>query len=169
MQEVVGSSPILPTKFMYKIAPISLRVYAYLIDLVIVWTMQICLESAAPNLPRIFFLIPGILYFTILITSKWQATVGQRLLSVYVVSKKNKKISFTLAMDRYLSQMFFPLLGVIASSFLHQHEGLEWLWLLLMAIMACSFYWYLVAFKNPENQTMHDYIFRTIVVLGRRN
>ena len=54
----------------------------------------------------------GVLYFTFFTASKWQATVGKRLMSIYVKSNSCKKISLVLAMDRYIAQLFLPILGV---------------------------------------------------------
>ena len=110
----------------------------------------------------------GVLYFTFFTASKWQATVGQRLMSIYVKSNSCKKISLVLAMDRYIAQLFLPILGVLVLSLVLQYPDLFLLWVLLMiGINFCVLYWYLVAFKDRQRRTLHDRIFNTVVVDGR--
>lgn len=77
------------------------RVIAFMIDLVILGTVcmiPVVLVVLADRFPEIFFLTPivwfgALFYFPVMESSKWQGTVGKKLLNLKVVDKDGNRLS----------------------------------------------------------------------------
>ncbi|MFS0782490.1 RDD family protein [Bacillus sp. 1P06AnD] len=94
--------------------------------------------SMADNSGYMFItLIISILYYSILQSSKWQATVGKKLFNNKVTSVNGERISFLTAVIRHISMIFLSSLMFIG---------------------------YIMYFFTKKKQTLHDKIAKTVVV-----
>ncbi|AIE59465.1 RDD family protein [Bacillus methanolicus] len=79
----------------------------------------------------------AVLYFAGLHASKWQATIGKKLLGLKVTDMDGNRISFWRAFGRYLAMTFLSSIFMIG---------------------------YIIAAFTEKKQALHDLIARTIVV-----
>ena len=79
----------------------------------------------------------GIAYYATLQSSKWQATIGKRLMKIKVTTMDGRRIGFLRAVVRYL--VMFGLSNILFSG-------------------------YLLALFTKRKQALHDLIARTLVV-----
>ncbi|MGN1386462.1 MAG: RDD family protein [Bacillus sp. (in: firmicutes)] len=79
----------------------------------------------------------GIAYYATLQSSKWQATIGKRLMKIKVTTMDGRRIGFLRAVVRYL--VMFGLSNIL-------------------------FIGYLLALFTKRKQALHDLIARTLVV-----
>ncbi|PLR81410.1 hypothetical protein CVD25_20410 [Bacillus canaveralius] len=73
-------------------------------------------------------LIVSTLYFAGLHASKWQATVGKKLLGLKVTDLNGNRISFWRSLGRYLAMMFLSsilLIGYIIAAFTEKKQSLH--------------------------------------------
>lgn len=77
------------------------------------------------------------LYYALLHSSKWQATLGKKLLGIKVVDLTGNKVSFGRATGRFFSKMF--LSGILLIG-------------------------YIIAAITEKQQALHDIIAKTIVI-----
>lgn len=90
-------------------APIYKRVFAFFLDLFFIFPIQNILRTIHPLLP----LFAIALYFTISESSKWQGTVGKKILGLKVEHLDGSRISFTEAILRYVVKVFtLALMGI---------------------------------------------------------
>lgn len=82
-------------------------------------------------------LIISTLYYAILQSSKWQATVGKKLMNNKVTNLNGERISFFTAVIRHLSMIFLSSIMMIG---------------------------YVMYFFTKKKQTLHDLIAKTVVV-----
>ncbi|RFU71079.1 RDD family protein [Peribacillus saganii] len=76
----------------------------------------------------IFAALIGFLYFAILHSSKWQATVGKKLLGLKVTDLKGNRISFWRALGRILAMSFLSgifYIGYIMAAFTERKQSLH--------------------------------------------
>lgn len=78
------------------------------------------------------------LYFASLESSKWQATIGKRVLGLKVVDLKGKRVSFWRATARYFSKLLSRLILMIG---------------------------FLMILWTKKKQALHDKIASTLVIL----
>jgi uncharacterized RDD family membrane protein YckC len=108
-------------------------------DVVSMWTNM---GSSAKLAVVLAFLISfGPLYFVLLESSPWQATIGKRWLRVYVTDDERRRIGAGLAAWRWIVKAVFP--GILA--------------LLQLVVMAVS----------KRRKAIHDFAVRTVVLTGR--
>lgn len=60
----------------------------------------------------ILFLIIGILYHSILNSSKWQATIGKRIMGIKVYNNQLERVSFLQALSHYLLSLTPWVVGI---------------------------------------------------------
>lgn len=76
-----------------------------------------------------FFLHVGvILYFSLMESSKFQATLGKRAVGIYVTDLSGKKISFLRALGRHFSKLLSAVtiyIGFLMAAFTDQKQGLH--------------------------------------------
>lgn len=73
-------------------------------------------------------IVCAVAYFAGLHSSKWQATVGKRLLGLKVTDMKGSRISFWRALGRYLAMSFLSgilLIGYIIAAFTEKKQSLH--------------------------------------------
>ncbi|MBY0120895.1 RDD family protein [Bacillus sp. S/N-304-OC-R1] len=73
-------------------------------------------------------IVGAVAYFAGLHSSKWQATVGKRLLGLKVTDLKGDRISFWRALGRYLAMSFLSgilLIGYIIAAFTEKKQSLH--------------------------------------------
>ncbi len=156
------------------IATIQRRFAAYLIDVAILLfpsCIIFILFTKFPIVLNIMHMLLNCLYDTYFISSTSQATIGQQLMNIYVVSFDKTKIEVTLALDRSLSQCFLPLVTMILyklSNIIQEHTVLYFLSILEIMVLMLSAIWYLTAVFSNKKQTVHDMLFKTVVVAGKR-
>jgi uncharacterized RDD family membrane protein YckC len=72
--------------------------------------------------------IAAILYYAGLHASKWQATIGKKLLGLKVVSMQGERISFWRSLGRFLAQSFLSpifMIGYIIAAFTEKKQALH--------------------------------------------
>lgn len=158
-----------------EIAKVQKRFIAYLIDTVILLfpaCVLFILFVKFPVLLNVMHILLNCLYYTYFISSTDQATIGQQIMSIHVASLDNTKIGATLAFDRSLSQCLLPLIMMMLYKLSHIVESnvvLHFLSSTLGVIMLMlNTAWYLTAIFSDKKQTVHDILFKTIVVSGRK-
>jgi len=85
-----------------------IRAVAIIIDGIILFLAQMIIlipfgfeQNGEVNLMlNIFLIILGFLYYSIMHSSKWQATIGKKLMKIYVIKKDGTKLSFLRALAR---------------------------------------------------------------------
>ena len=85
----------------------------------------------------IFSLLLGIAYYATLQSSKWQATVGKKILKIKVTTMEGRRIGFIRATVRYI---------------------------VMYGLSNIFFIGYLLALFTKRKQALHDLIARTIVI-----
>jgi len=85
----------------------------------------------------LFSLLLGIAYYASFQSSKWQATVGKKLLKIKVTTMEGRRIGFIRAAVRYI---------------------------VMFGLSSIFFIGYLLALFTPRKQALHDLIARTVVV-----
>lgn len=72
--------------------------------------------------------VAGLLYYTLFVSSEWQATPGKRALGLAITDLKGQRISFWRALGRYFAQIPSALLlgiGYIMVAFTEKKQGLH--------------------------------------------
>ena len=67
------------------------------------------------------------LYFALQESSHWQATIGKRILKIYVTNQKGERLNFIQTSIRYLSKYLSSvfLIGFIMAAFTKNKQGLH--------------------------------------------
>ncbi|XGA08305.1 MAG: RDD family protein [Wolbachia endosymbiont of Xenopsylla cheopis] len=157
-----------------EVATIPRRFAAYLIDIAILLFPSCILFIVLEKFPvilNVMHMSLNCLYYTYFISSASQATIGQQIMNIYVASLDNTKIKVELALDRSLSQCFLPLIVMMLyklSEIVENHTILHFLSILEVMILMLSTAWYLTAIFSNKKQTMHDILFKTVVVIGKK-
>lgn len=101
----------------YKPAGFWIRALAHLIDGVIIavplWTFiavsgfsMFIINPSHPNYAQLIWLLLGITYYVMFLSSGWQATPGKRLVNVYVMQAEDGgRLTQKRAVERYLAYM----------------------------------------------------------------
>ena len=89
-----------------------------------------------------FVLSMGIIYYTLLESSAWQATLGKRLLGLYVTDDEGRRIGGGRALGRWFCKFF-----------------LAYFWVNIASLATIPF--------SKNKKAMHDYAARTLVLRGR--
>lgn len=82
----------------------------------------------ALGLSMLINIVGAVAYFAGLHASKWQATVGKRLLGLKVTDLKGSRITFWRALGRYLAMSFLSgilLIGYIIAAFTEKKQSLH--------------------------------------------
>lgn len=157
-----------------KIAKVQRRFAAYLIDTAILLFPTCILFIIFERFPIILntmHMLLNCLYYTYFISSADQATVGQQIMNIHVASLNNTKIDAALALDRGLSQCLLPLIMMILyklSGIVESHTVLHFLSMLEVIMLTLGTAWYLIAIFSNKKQTVHDILFKTVVVVGKK-
>ncbi|MED1741590.1 RDD family protein [Bacillus swezeyi] len=77
------------------------------------------------------------LYFTLMESSKWQATLGKKIMGIQVVEAEGERLSFGRAAGRFLARSFLSPILLIG---------------------------YILAFFTEKRQALHDLLAGTIVI-----
>jgi uncharacterized RDD family membrane protein YckC len=134
-----------------RFASFGIRLAAYLIDLIIVWVVQFILTwMISTAMAGMFHSIGGYLvivylvsiiiawlYFAILESSEYQATIGKMVLKVRVVDRHFNRISFGNASGRFFGKLLSGLILGIG---------------------------YLMVLWTPQRQALHDQIADTYII-----
>lgn len=97
--------------------------------------------SLRSNTPfMVVTLLIGNLYYAILHSSKWQATVGKKLVGIKVTNLEGERIHFLRAAVRHLVMLFLSSIFLIG---------------------------YVMYFFTKKKQTLHDMIAKTVVVQAK--
>jgi uncharacterized RDD family membrane protein YckC len=75
-----------------------------------------------------FFMLLGLLYNVVMESSAWQATLGKRLLGVYVTDLAGQRISFARAAGRTVAKLVNSMtagIGWLMAGFTEQKRGLH--------------------------------------------
>ena len=154
-----------------KIAPILKRVLASIIDHVIlsIFNYPIALLlSETTIIPFSINMAISCYYYTYFLSTKDQASIGQKILKIHTKRCDNKKISTSLAFDRTLSEFLCPTIFMISIQIINMNIEnnliISLTFLITIFALILSVYWYAIALFSNKNQTLHDIIFNTIVV-----
>ncbi|KAB2337325.1 RDD family protein [Cytobacillus depressus] len=82
----------------------------------------------AVGITGLISIIVAVAYFAGLHSSKWQATIGKKLLGLKVTDLKGNRISFWRALGRYLAMSFLSgilLIGYIIAAFTEKKQSLH--------------------------------------------
>jgi uncharacterized RDD family membrane protein YckC len=121
-----------------------LRFAAYIIDAIIAWVFLFIFSMVfgtgmafSPNFEEvsagfwgfmIVFYAGIILYFPLMESSKWQATLGKRAVGIIVTDMNGQKISFTNALGRFFAKILSAIIlyiGFIMAGFTEKKQGLH--------------------------------------------
>jgi uncharacterized RDD family membrane protein YckC len=120
------------------------RVIAYLIDgLIIAVPIAMIFGTVIPDVmqaenvqavpfavsvPQLIMILGSWVYFAGLESSKWQATVGKKILGMKVVDAAGQRINFIKATVRYVAKIlssFILMIGFIMVAFTARKQGLH--------------------------------------------
>ena len=87
-----------------------------------------------------FSLVLNWLYFALMVSGPWQATLGKRALGIKVTGMQGNRISFLNATGRYFATILSAIILLIG---------------------------YLMMLWDPQKQTLHDKLAGTLVVKGK--
>lgn len=135
------------------------------------------------------FLFAIMVYYVAMLSSKWQATLGKRLMKIYVVTRSGEKPPLKMVIYRFLLTMvpalpaLVPSIYVVSISqqqlaaqvnsfhFQHVHELVFAMYVLFAIIFAAVavllLIWYVPVFFTSEKKGVHDMLCGTRVVIGR--
>jgi uncharacterized RDD family membrane protein YckC len=154
-----------------ELSSVKRRFCAYLIDTAILLIPTLLITILLENYKLVLslsYICLNCTYFTYFISSKFQATPGQQLMSICTISVANSKIDLKLAFERSISQFFLPLLNnitIILIGLVKDQDVLVNIFSTLMvSIILLTLCWYLVACLTKKKQTFHDMLFDTVVV-----
>lgn len=127
-------------------------------------------------------------YYIGMLSSKWQATIGKRLMNIYVTTKKDKKPSFGRILSRFIAFLFPGLPGFIPSfyvlyltpqkleklvneqNFQYKFELIGTFYSILItifiAIAVLLLIWYVPLFFTREKKSVPDMLCGTRVLRG---
>lgn len=106
-------------------AGLKKRALAFLIDLAILIATKKILLSLSLPVHNIFI---GMLYFSVMEASNWQATVGKRVLKLAVTREDGSRISFSQAVIRYYAKYVSAFLlgvGFLMTAMTERKQGLH--------------------------------------------
>ena len=89
------------------------------------------IQAAEDDAVALYFLLGPIinwLYFTISESSSWQATLGKKMLGLYVTDERRHRLSFGRANGRYWSKVISGLvlgIGFLMVGFTKRKQGLH--------------------------------------------
>jgi uncharacterized RDD family membrane protein YckC len=89
-----------------------------------------------------FLLSTGPIYMVLCHASPWQATVGKRLLNIYVTGEDGKRISLPRSLVRWVALWLFQLI---------------WGWVISIITMT----------NSRQQKALHDFVAHTLVLNGR--
>ena len=136
------------------------RFFAYLLDTLVLLVPKMVLVSSfgTGGLTTLAAFVCDAAYHTLCLSSGWQSTVGQRLLSIHVVRLNARKFDKPAALERYLAY-FLPSLPAYSSLF-----GTE----IGQAITGgLVIFWFAPILFTDERAGVHDQLCRTRVITGR--
>lgn len=145
------------------------RFFAYLIDVLIVMVPVALLAKSflskndagdlivEPAAYAVTFLI-NLSYHTYFVASRWQATPGMRLLSMYVARTDTRPLQLRDAVERFLA-FFIPTLPSYASFIPANQAPILVLWLTAI--------WFAPILFRPDRTGLHDRLCGTRVLVGR--
>jgi len=154
----IGAPPVVPASLMYPYAGFWLRFIAYLIDSIILWivaapiliflAVMMGVGAAlghAGDHPEDFFAASGMvafifffvviffggswLYFALMESSTWQATLGKKAIGLVVTDMQGRRLSFAHATGRFFAKIvtgMIPLaIGYIMAGFTEKKQALH--------------------------------------------
>ena len=136
------------------------RFFAYLIDTVILAVPGAVVVAAMKGADSAIigvFLI-SFFYYTYFNASRWQATPGKRLLTLYIAHTDHRPLTMRDAAERFLA-FILPTLPVYASFIPEQHAPILVFWLTLL--------WFAPILFTPERVGLHDRLCSTHVLVGK--
>ncbi|ABD44704.1 RDD family protein [Ehrlichia chaffeensis str. Heartland] len=154
-----------------KTANIIKRVLASIIDHVILSLLNypiVLLTNDITIIPFIFNVLSSCYYYTYFLSSKTQASIGQKILNIHTIRCDHKKIDIRLAFDRSLSEFLCPTILMMSIQAINMNINnifiVSIIFLITMVTFVTSTCWYLIALFSQKNQTLHDIMFNTMVV-----
>jgi len=121
-----------------------LRVAAYLIDGIVAWVVMFVASmifgsslAFTPLTEEVsagfwafigLFYVAVILYFPLMESSKWQATLGKRAVGIIVTDLEGKRIEFGRALGRFFAKIISLIIlyiGFIMAGFTERKQGLH--------------------------------------------
>jgi uncharacterized RDD family membrane protein YckC len=136
------------------------RLFAYLIDsmILIVPTAIIASILGGQSAALIVSFLCSLAYFTYFISSPWQATPGNRLLSIYVARTDYHTLTPRDAVERFLAYLI-PSLPLYTSLLSQQVSIMLTFWLTL--------FWFTPILFTSERVGYHDRLCNTRVLVGK--
>lgn len=138
-QTAPGSNEDLFTERPLRYANFGQRLGAYILDAIILAVPNVLLSLAAEDNPgvNIISLVLSWLYFSLMESSSWQATIGKRAVGIQVVTTDGGRISFGQATGRYFGKIVSAIILLIG---------------------------YLMVLWDDHKQALHDKMANTFVV-----
>lgn len=115
-------------------------------------------EVAMPSSGLLVVFLANVGYFTGFTSSRWQASPGQRILSLRVIRTDGRNLSQEDALGRYLA-FFLPSVPLYASFLSQQVASVLFIWLSLM--------WLIPILLSPQRIGVHDRLSGTRVIARR--
>ncbi|GIO86809.1 RDD family protein [Paenibacillus faecis] len=85
-------------------------------------------DTAAAGVPMLLTLVSQCLYFSLMESSKYQATLGKMLLGIVVVNRNYERLTYGKALVRYLGRLLSALtfgIGYIMAAFTKNKQALH--------------------------------------------
>lgn len=136
------------------------RFFAYLIDTIILavpGALVVSLLKGAEVAIIGVFLI-SLAYYTYFTASAWQATLGKRMLNLYVARADKKALTPRDALERFLA-FILPTLPVYTSFIPEKHAPVLVFWLTMV--------WFSPILFRPDRTGLHDRLCNTHVLVGK--
>lgn len=137
------------------------RLLAYLLDTLAVLSISTFLEKSMGkgDVATLFVLACLIAYHIVPLASDWQATLGQRLLSIHIVRLDGKRIDTTAAFVRFLA-FIMPSLPLYSTLLSPDIAG--------ALAGALVVFWFAPILFTPDRAGIHDQLCYMRVVAGKR-
>lgn len=123
-----------------KYAGFWVRVAAVLLDTFIIG-VPLTILIMFIGMPQWLYFLAMLLYFVIMNASKWQATMGKRIVGIYIMKTDGTRLSYLRSLGRYLSYIISGLPLYIG---------------------------FMMAGWTKEKRALHDMIASTYVVYGKK-
>lgn len=114
--------------------------------------------GAESGIAMFLYFFVNLAYYTGFTAGAWQATPGQRLLSMYVIHADGAPLTQRDALERFLA-FVLPSLPLYSSMVSENLAPMITVWL--------SIFWFSPILYTPERVGVHDRICNTRVVTGR--
>ncbi|ASI47444.1 MAG: RDD family protein [Anaplasma ovis] len=157
-----------------ELASIPKRILANIIDMALVSCPAYLISSITHGHSYALFLIFLVItccYHTYMYMSPLKASVGQKILGIFIAARDGTVAKTGVIFNRTISQFLCPTVAILLLQSLDVVDSgaaiLSMLFLFQAAVLLFWSYWYAIALFSKKQQTLHDKIYNTVVLAKR--